>query len=90
MDVFLAGTSARLLGPNLSSPARAATAAHLPLLLVLHDIRDLHVDVEEFGGAAIEAHALALVELALAVLGGDALLLADLVEAVDCALVSML
>lgn len=39
------------------------------------------MDVKELGGAAVEANALALVELALAVVGGDALCLADLVQA---------
>jgi hypothetical protein len=39
------------------------------------------VDVEEFGGAAVEADALALVEVALAVVGGHALLCADPREA---------
>lgn len=36
--------------------------------------------VEEFGGAPVQAHTLALVELALAVVVGDALALAHLVE----------
>lgn len=40
------------------------------------------MDVKELGGAAIEAHALALVQLALTVVGGDALGLADLVETI--------
>lgn len=39
------------------------------------------MDVEELCGAAVEAHALALVELALTVVIGYALLLADLVQA---------
>lgn len=38
--------------------------------------------VEELGGAAVEAHAFALVELALAVVIGDALALAHPVESV--------
>lgn len=40
------------------------------------------MDVEELGRASIETDALALVDLALAVVGGDALLLAGLCEAV--------
>lgn len=40
------------------------------------------MDVEEFGGAAVEANALTLVELALAVVGGDTLCLADLVQTI--------
>lgn len=39
------------------------------------------MDVEELGGAAVETNAFALVELALAVVGRDALCLADLVQA---------
>lgn len=38
------------------------------------------MDIEELGGAAVQANTLALVELALAIVGGDALLLADLVQ----------
>lgn len=38
------------------------------------------MDIEELGGAAVEANALTLVELALAVVGRDALCLADLVQ----------
>lgn len=72
--------SARII---LSAPSGTTAAApHLTRLLVLHDVRDLHVDVEELGGAAVEAHALALVELALAVVGRDALLLAHPVQAI--------
>lgn len=56
-------------------------AAHsLPLLL--HDLADLHARVEELCGAAVEADGLALVELALAVVGRDALLLARLLETI--------
>lgn len=42
------------------------------------------MDVEELGGAAVQTHALALVELTLAVVGGDAFGLADFVQAVRC------
>lgn len=38
------------------------------------------MDVEELGGAAVEADALTLVELALAVVGRDALCLADFIQ----------
>lgn len=39
--------------------------------------------VEKLGGAPIQAHALTLVELGLPVVVGNALLLADLVQATD-------
>lgn len=48
--------------------------------LLLHNLANLHRRVEELGGAAVEADGLALVELALAVVGGDALLLARFLE----------
>lgn len=48
------------------------------LALLLHNLRDLHRGVEELCGAAVEADGLALVELGLAVVGGDALFLARL------------
>ena len=47
------------------------------LCLLLHHLGNLHVHVEELGGASVEADALALVELALAVVVGNALLCAD-------------
>lgn len=50
--------------------------------LLLQQVRDLHVNVEELGGAPVEADALALVELALAVVIGHALLGAGLGEAI--------
>ena len=46
------------------------------LALLLHNLADLHRRVEELCGAAVEADGLALVELTLAVVVGDALLLA--------------
>jgi hypothetical protein len=52
------------------------------LALLLHDLADLHRCVEELGCATVEANGLALVELALAVVAGDTLLLARLLETV--------
>ena len=49
-------------------PARASHALHL--------LANLLVDLEKLGHAAVHAHALALVELAFPVVGGNALLLA--------------
>ncbi len=57
------------------------TAAH-GLALLLHNLADLHRRVEELCGASVEADGLALVEVALTVVGGDALLLARLLQAV--------
>lgn len=50
----------------------AAAAATLRRLL-LHVLRHVHVHGKELGGAAVQADALALVELALAVVGRHAL-----------------
>lgn len=58
--------------------------AHATLVgigLALHLLADLDVDVEELGHAAVEADGLALVDLALAIVLGHALLGADLGEA---------
>jgi hypothetical protein len=66
----------------LVAQVEAATSASC-LCLLLHHLGDLHVDVEELGGASVEANALALVKLALAVVVGDALLCADSGKAVD-------
>ena len=53
--------------------ATADAAAAAPgLALLLHELRDLHVGVEELGGAPVETDALALVKLALAVFLLDA------------------
>lgn len=52
------------------------------LTLLLHDLANLHGSVEELCRASVEADGLALVELALAVVGRDALLLARLLQAV--------
>jgi hypothetical protein len=60
--------------PGLSSAHRLA--------LLLHNLADLHGRVEELCGAAVEADRLALVEVAFAVIGGDALLLAGLLQPV--------
>lgn len=54
----------------------AATLATHSLTLRLHNLADLHGRIEELGGTAVQADGLALVELALAVVGGHALLLA--------------
>lgn len=62
-----------------ASLLRALSAHRLPLLL--HDLADLDARVEELGRASVETHGLALVELALAVVGGNALLLAGRLEA---------
>lgn len=50
------------------------------LTLLLHNLADLHRRVEELCGATVEADGLALVELALAVVVGDTLLLARVLE----------
>lgn len=46
----------------------------LCLRLGLQLLGDLHLDVEELGGAAVDADTLALVEVTLTVVGWDALL----------------
>ena len=60
-------------------------AAHLTRLHLLperlHELVRLHVRLEELGGAAVKTDGLALVDLALAVVLGDALLGADLGKA---------
>ena len=61
--------------------ASAPLSAH-GLALLLHNLADLHGRVEELGGTPVEADRLALVELALAVVVGDALLLARLLQAI--------
>lgn len=52
------------------------------LALLLHDLADLHGGIEELCGAAVEADGLALVELALAVVGRNTLLLASLLQSI--------
>jgi hypothetical protein len=78
-----------LFGPSLNqsltteSKAAAAASAAIPSLgFVLHLLWHLHVDVEELGGASVKTHALALVEVAFAVVVGNALLGTDTVETV--------
>jgi len=66
----------------LEKTAAAALLHPLLLALLLHDLADLLGGVEELGDAAVEAHGLALVELGLAEVVGDALCLAVLLEAV--------
>lgn len=57
-------------------------AVRLHLLPVrLHELVRLHVRLEELGGTTVEADGLALVDLALAVVGGNAFPGADLGEA---------
>ena len=76
--------------PTLSRPSSShpkpphPTPARAPLLrgLALHLLADLEVDLEELAHAAVQAHALALVEVRLAVLGRDALGRAGLGESV--------
>lgn len=66
---------------RLEQSALRPSSAH-GLALLLHDFANLHGGVEELCGAAVEADGFALVELALAVVGGDALFLASLLQAV--------
>lgn len=56
------------------------SAAH-GLALLLHNLANLHRRIEELGGASVEADGFALVELALAVVGRNALFLARLLQA---------
>lgn len=66
--------------PLKHATASGGSSTH-GLSLLLHNLTDLHGRVEELGGAPVQAHGFALVELPLAVVGGDALLLARLLEA---------
>ena len=68
------GQSLRLL--------RHATTESLALLL--HNLANLHRCIEELGCATVEADGLALVELTLAVVVRNALLLARLLETRQC------
>lgn len=69
-------------------PLEQAAAASLlspathGLALLLHNLADLDGRVEELCGAPVEADGLALVELAFAVVGGDALLLAGILQTI--------
>jgi D-aminopeptidase len=63
--------------------AKAHTTTLLLTSTLLHLLANLDVDVEELGDTAVQADRLALVQVALAVVGGDALLSAGLGEAVD-------
>lgn len=65
---------------NFLEHAAARLGASHGLTLLLHDLANFHRRVEELGGATVEADGLALVELALAVVGRDALLLARLLQ----------
>lgn len=70
--------------PSPSTPLSHPKPPHRPAApaflrrLPLHLLADLEVDLEELAHAAVEADALALVEVRLAVLGRDALLRAGL------------
>jgi hypothetical protein len=68
--------------PLLEQTAATLLLAAHGLALLLHDLADLDARIEELGRAAVEADGLALVELALAVVGGNALLLAGGLETV--------
>lgn len=83
MDMFLAShvpTSSTLSCRSLSHPKPThAASSPAPLRrLPLHFLADLHIDLEELAHASVQAHALALVEVGLAVFGGDAFLRAGL------------
>lgn len=68
--------------PLKHSSGTALRSSTHGLALLLHDLADLHGGIEELCGAAVEADGLALVELALAVVGRNALLLAGLLQSV--------
>jgi hypothetical protein len=74
---------------RLEHATTALLAASESLALLLHDLADLHRCVEELGCAAVEANRLALVELALAVVVRNALLLARLLKTVALQSVSI-
>src|SRR6478736_1462430 len=76
------GQSLRLL--RLEHAAAALLATTKSLALLLHNLADLHRCIEELGCATVEADRLALVELALAVIVRNALLLARLLETRQC------
>ena len=68
--------------PSTSHPPKAhsSTPSSFSSSLLLQQLRHFKLDVEELGCAAVDAHALALVDLALAVISGNALLHAGLLE----------
>lgn len=76
-------TVASISNPAGPLHAKAHTTTLLLASTLLHLLADLDVDVEELGDTAVQADRLALVQVALAVVGGDALLGAGLGEAVD-------
>lgn len=61
--------------------AKAHTTTLLLTSALLHLLANLDVDIEELGDTAVQADRLALVQVALAVVGGDTLLGAGLGEA---------
>jgi hypothetical protein len=61
--------------------AKAHTTTLLLTSALLHLLANLNVDIEELGDTAVQADGLALVQIALAVVGGDTLLGAGLGEA---------
>jgi hypothetical protein len=71
----VAGIVSRIRLGTLHAKAHTSTLLHL--------LANLDVDVEELGDTAVQADRLALVQVALAVVGGDALLGAGLGEAVE-------
>ena len=71
----------RSLKHAAAAAATLGSAAH-SLALLLHNLANLHRRIEELGCASVEADGFALVELALAVVGRDALFLARLLQAV--------
>jgi hypothetical protein len=60
--------------------AEAHTTTLLLTSALLHLLADLDVDIEELGDTAVQADGLALVQVTLAVVGGDTLLGAGLGE----------
>jgi hypothetical protein len=71
------GQSLRLLRLEHAAALLATTES---LALLLHNLANLHRCIEELGCATVEADGLALVELTLAVVVRNALLLARLLE----------
>lgn len=71
-----------------ASSCKVVVTLHAETLLLLsgitlHLLADLDVDVEELGDTAVEADGLALVKVTLAVVHGDTLLGAGLVQTIN-------
>lgn len=80
--------SFRYIVANISYPtgplhAKAHTTTLLLTSTLLHLLANLDVDIEELGDTAVQADRLALVQVTLAVVGGDTLLGAGLGEAAE-------